>query len=431
MGIEKWENKMGKKLLILGNGFDLANGLPTGYSDFLEFAKRAMRIYTFGDGKNKDEELSEYKKIDIDSWVVDGEFSRAVEYLKNSLIKMFSSRTIKTMSLEPDLSGAKFQVNTRLDSFYSSLCQNIWYGYIMELYSDNKMRGENWIDFESEISFIIRVLDQEHTSLKDDCEELEGRIKTEYYQDGRVDCFFEICREMIGDAVFASGFKLLKLREKLYDDLESLIYALEIYLTDQISVMPITKKEKLVSVLKPDYVISFNYTDTYERYYNSSCPVCHIHGECDAQRHKNHNNMVLGIDEYLNEDDQSNKVDFAIFKKFIQRIRKKNDTQYAEWAEKIEKSGKMHKTVKKGNITYQLPEPAFSDIYVFGHSLDVTDRDILRRFFMSDVTVLHIFARDKASEGDLIANLLRIMDEEKVVKKSTNNPNMIEFILTD
>ncbi len=56
---------------------------------------------------------------------------------------------------------------------------------------------------------------------------------------------------------------------------------------------------------------------------------------------------------------------------------------------------------------------------------------MIEDLLMSDVTVLHIFARDKASEGDLIANLLRIMDEEKVVKKSTNNPNMIEFILTD
>lgn len=30
---------MGKNLLIIGNGFDLAQGLPTSYRDFMEFAE--------------------------------------------------------------------------------------------------------------------------------------------------------------------------------------------------------------------------------------------------------------------------------------------------------------------------------------------------------------------------------------------------------
>ena len=34
-------------ILVIGNGFDLAHGLPTGYPDFLEFCKRARRIYTY------------------------------------------------------------------------------------------------------------------------------------------------------------------------------------------------------------------------------------------------------------------------------------------------------------------------------------------------------------------------------------------------
>lgn len=40
------KNSTPKKILIIGNGFDLAHGLPTRYSDFLEFAKRLMYIYT-------------------------------------------------------------------------------------------------------------------------------------------------------------------------------------------------------------------------------------------------------------------------------------------------------------------------------------------------------------------------------------------------
>ena len=33
-------------VLIIGNGFDLARGLPTGYNDYLDFSKMVKRIYT-------------------------------------------------------------------------------------------------------------------------------------------------------------------------------------------------------------------------------------------------------------------------------------------------------------------------------------------------------------------------------------------------
>lgn len=37
-----------KKILILGNGFDLAHGLPTKYSHFLDFCQRVEEIWCYG-----------------------------------------------------------------------------------------------------------------------------------------------------------------------------------------------------------------------------------------------------------------------------------------------------------------------------------------------------------------------------------------------
>ncbi len=34
---------VGKKILLIGNGFDLAHGLPTSYKDFLDFCKMVER----------------------------------------------------------------------------------------------------------------------------------------------------------------------------------------------------------------------------------------------------------------------------------------------------------------------------------------------------------------------------------------------------
>ena len=42
---------MGKTLLILGNGFDLAHGLPTRYSDFLEFCNILKNLSKFRNDK--------------------------------------------------------------------------------------------------------------------------------------------------------------------------------------------------------------------------------------------------------------------------------------------------------------------------------------------------------------------------------------------
>lgn len=42
---------MGKTVLILGNGFDLAHGLPTRYSDFLKFCRATELLYTYSKKK--------------------------------------------------------------------------------------------------------------------------------------------------------------------------------------------------------------------------------------------------------------------------------------------------------------------------------------------------------------------------------------------
>ncbi len=56
------------------------------------------------------------------------------------------------------------------------------------------------------------------------------------------------------------------------------------------------KKKSIIDEIKPDYVISFNYTHTYNRIYNiDENNICFIHGECCQNKN---NNMVLGIDEY-------------------------------------------------------------------------------------------------------------------------------------
>ena len=41
------ENNSIENLYLIGNGFDLAHGLPTSYKDFLDFCKMVRELYTY------------------------------------------------------------------------------------------------------------------------------------------------------------------------------------------------------------------------------------------------------------------------------------------------------------------------------------------------------------------------------------------------
>ena len=68
-------------ILVIGNGFDLAHGLPTKYGDFLDFCERVREIYTY------DEEvlLNDYRSKNIDDWNMN-------DYIKNALLEAFEKR---------------------------------------------------------------------------------------------------------------------------------------------------------------------------------------------------------------------------------------------------------------------------------------------------------------------------------------------------
>ena len=72
-----------KTLLVVGNGFDLAHGLPTSYADFLDFSCRLMRIYTYM--VCDDEKLAKkYFEKSIATWGEDDAFSTARSLLKEN-----------------------------------------------------------------------------------------------------------------------------------------------------------------------------------------------------------------------------------------------------------------------------------------------------------------------------------------------------------
>lgn len=227
----------------------------------------------------------------------------------------------------------------------------------------------------------------------------------------------------------------------LNTELERLIRALEIYIAGFVGGITITKKNTDIEALSPDHVLSFNYSDTYKRIYGQGKKIKYdyIHGKADLNHTINTNNMVLGIDEYLPKKRRNKEVEFISFKKFYQRIYKGTGCEYRNWVDEIRESGKAVEAKLRKEFPIQIPFNKFTNdsrhnLYIFGHSLDVTDKDILRDLISNDnvYTTIYYFSKDGQDKSDLgakIANLTKVIGQDELIRRTGGSTRTIEFKL--
>lgn len=398
----RWrDNSVDKSILIIGNGFDLAHKLPTTYIDFLEYSKRFNSIFTLLNYYFQENDANEEFKNQIDTWK-DGH-----EDIKKKLIDLFEKKTVKKVENKDGRVESIVTLNDiNLKDCRKYYEQNIWYEYFITLFKYGSISGKNWIDFEMEISHVIQWIESKYTGLDMNVSSLKSRMNN-----GDKIHSFKFVIDKIG---IDSDDSLEYFLNRLYFDLQKLTLAMGVYFNNIVGEIKAREIEYFIKKIRPDYVISFNYTNTYEKLYcknnKGEIPICYIHGQCNDFEN---NNMVLGIAEYLNEEQKNIKTDMSIFKKFIQRIRKKNDTSYKQWHEILQEE----KNIFNNN----------AKIHVFGHSLDTTDKDILALFLAEDFADIVLYPKDEISEGKLLSNLIKIIGEDNVIKKSHSYPSRIKL----
>ena len=317
-------------VLVLGNGFDLEHDLPTRYKDFLDFMKviKQLKLINSQQNYNRQRVKENIEKI-----------------LKqcNSNIKKYFDCDYKNIN---DFYEAIKKVSEKetIKKLQKLSENNIWLKYF-----DKEINNENkgWIDFESEISNIIQLLDYVRKN------RIEKRIEEKSYINEKEKDIVNIIHECNNyfdvNLYFDSIIKRNKedynsiIINPLNIGLSNLINCLEIYLEDFIMKIDVQYIAPDIKRFQYDRMISFNYTSTCERIYpckstftlktkphglfdnkiyDLQSPYEYIHGKVNSDNKKN--NMVLGIDEYLDEDKKNKEVDFIGFKKYFQRILKKN-----------------------------------------------------------------------------------------------------------
>lgn len=354
-------------ILMIGNGFDLAHGLPTKYGDFLKFLENI----------NFENELQ-----------------------KNELEQLVKD--------------------------------NIWIDYFLH---NSLYQQDNWIDFENEICKVIWSLNDDmvnnksvRPSANDDVQNFSNKFfKAKYSKYTKK---YDKVAVLTDEKYQTITYK--EIINRLQVDLNRLTRALEMYLSNIVNNIQSEKRSLDIKVLNPDHILSFNYTNTYERLYGKGKTICYdyIHGKADINKTVESNNMVLGIDEYLPDDRKNKEIEFIVFKKYYQRIYKETGCKYKNWLDEIREDRKRIEEKLKKEFPIQIPFKKFINknyLYIFGHSLDVTDKDVLRDLILNDNVYTNIYYFNKDVMGQQIANLVKVIGQDELIRRTGGNTKTIQF----
>lgn len=337
-------------ILVVGNGFDLAHGLPTSYINFLDFLNILHCQIRFPNDRIGCEQLMEKSKLP----------EELLQVLKGT---------------------GGVQENVYRDESLKQMAGNTWIEYLLKVQS--KIPDYGWVGFEGEIAHIVKTLDDMRVNASNLTALQQLREMSDILNDSlKLDL----------RSRFSSKKDIPKIIDRLLQDLDRLIRCLEIYLCICESIPANGKRLRAVLDIGEIHgVLSFNYTNTFERLYAKPLGMnpqyCYIHGRAKEADDISICNMVLGIDEYLGENDRSNNVEFVGFKKYYQRIFKQTDYNYTEW--------------------FDDSKPI--NLYIIGHSLDTTDKDVLSDILLHKGVKTTIFCHDMQANGAQIANLVKVL----------------------
>nr|WP_272482132.1 AbiH family protein [Thomasclavelia spiroformis] len=275
-----------------------------------------------------------------------------------------------------------------------NICKdNYWLNCIEER---NLSNDPHWCDIEgviadeiSELSYIAKKYDGSKSNILNISRSKE---------------LANLFQEVISHAQKNQSFKtsVYLLKEKLLSDLNDLTWMLEIYLSKFLNRK--SKTYKFFETLNIDYIINFNYTDTYNKLYKKNIPTHFIHGKI-RNNDKDAINMVFGIGDSINEDDDN--YEFIEFQKYYQRIIYKTGNDYAKWLDNDE----------------------IMNIFIFGHSVNEVDGDIIERLITRKHTHIYIYYYDQQALNSIVANLTRILGKDMIIDYT--NKNKIVFLVND
>lgn len=362
---------------ILGNGFDIEVGLPTSYPEFLAFIE-------------------------------------AVQYYYQGVID--NNTQMKTL-FDEYLSVRKSKGKTTDLSKWKNLTLNFWYRHFKKA----KIQ-KGWIDFENEIAYIIKLFEDEVRKTDTVDQIILYSQQSKFYSyiiRPMSDKYETIDPGTTIGGQWNSDITYRQLRDILLQELNELISAFDMYLQDFVEEKEVNPTPAILDLLgklvgfQECRVLTFNYTSTFDRLIQKAAPelhveYCHVHGRIGMEGKTG--NIVLGIDEKYDAKGEVNVL-LAPFKKYYQRVYKETDSCYTDWLRDIQANADNDR-----------------ELYIFGHSIGITDTDILNSFITSPRMRTTVYSYNDKARADQIANMTEIIGIDEMVRRNSGANKTLVFI---
>ena len=356
------------RIILVGNGFDLAHGMKTRYEDFInwyfEQLKKKLAYYDYSYYEDGFCTLQvNFEMCGASSW------RNFIHPNKHKIFKMGVNAFLEFL----DYHKKRQDINATYQSLFKLICMSI--------------SSKGWVDIEADYYELLKDCPDLNENVVADLQQslkyLQGKL-AEYLlcvQDSATDNINVAINEIINEPILGRDISQYALKHIINSE-EDRIYPLE---------------ESLI--------LDFNYTHTTDLYHNN---VIHIHGKLDSPK-----SIIFGYGDDLDE--------------YYKKLSNLNDNRYLTNIKSIRylESGNYRDMLRFINAApYQL--------YIMGHSCGNSDRTLLNTLFEHENCVsIKPFYYQKDEENDnyseITQNISRNFTDmqsfrDKVVDKTRCEP---------
>lgn len=316
------------RIILIGNGFDLAHGLKTSYKDFIDWIIISkFMIFNRNKGVLNDEDL---ELINNDFWF----YEDIMAFKKNLCTDNTLSENKKNKSNEKEIFKNSFLKKIIINTYVNNWCdiETIFYDELNLLLNNEKTTDKEIKKFNSDFQRIINLLEEYLLIVVKSDNSIEKDIQT----------------------------RILSL---LYNNpVSQNDVSIEFKNSKETRILGIEKQLTLNKIL----ILDFNYTKTISKYFTdsktgeimNSIEYINIHGTLNDQS----NPIIFGFGD--EKDEQYTKIEKSRLKgalKFIKSINYLNTSNYRNMLDFLELD--------------------YYQVYTWGHSCGLTDRTLLNHIF--------------------------------------------------
>lgn len=411
------------RLILIGNGFDLAHGLKTSYKDFIDWYWLKWRNkLTTSSRREEGDSLCSFKLKDktVGYWSLVWGFvirvvpqrlnsNEFVELMKDNkwLVDFKRSRFLENISKSIETKGwvdieeEYYKLLKNIVRNNSNIGDFVYWGHPEILNKELSTLREELIRYLSTIEIKTELkIDEIRKIFYSPIQEDDISIAGHHYFEDHLICHLKL-----------ESYNLIEMNKRYYgkdvgyqiekiDDLKQKYNSSEKILPE---VMGKTDIKEYLSFPDKVLILNFNYTDTDSLYYedNSNIETIHIHGEINQSE-----KIIFGYGDELDDD--------------YKEICKTNTNEYL----KNIKSIKYLEDDKYRKVLRFIDESPFQ-IYILGHSCGMSDRTLLNTLFehRNCISIKPFYHEDQGNDNylDIVQNISRDFTDMKLFRDKVVN----------